>query len=129
MLTYNSCDADGKTANFKKTGITTLTPAGDKIFSYTSFAAKDEDNNSTDPTDPNTTFDDEDKKTDMTLTIATPNAPVVSITPISPNTVSSQNSTLSFSATQTGSYKIVVNGDGSCSAGTVVTDWTGYTNS
>lgn len=126
---YDSCDADGKTAIFKKMSITTLSVTGDKTFSYTNFTAKDADNNTTDPNDPNTTFDNEDRKTDMILTVATPNAPVVTISSISPSVVSSQNATLSFSATQTGSYKVVINGDGSCSAGTVVTDWTGYTNS
>lgn len=129
-LTYNSCDVDGKTAIFKKMGITTLASTGDKIFSYTSFAAKDEDNNSTDPTDLNTTFDDEDKKTDITLTVATPVAPVVTISSLSPTTVSSvsgyDSSTLSFSADKAGTYKVVVNGNGACSAGTIMTDWTAY---
>lgn len=125
-LTYDSCDADGKTAIFKKAGITTLATTGDKTFSYTSFAAKDEDNNTTDPTDANTTFDDEDKKTDTILTVATPNAPVVTLSSVSPSIVSAQSSTVSFSATLSGSYKVVVNGDGACAAGTIVTDWTTY---
>lgn len=128
-LEYNSCEADGKTAVFKKTAITTLASTGDKIFSYASFAAKDEDNNTTDPTDANTTFDDEDKKADVILTIATPNAPVVTILSTNPSTVSAQDATVSFSATQTGSYRVVLNGDGACSAGTVITDWTSYDTS
>lgn len=61
-FTYDSCDIDGKTAIFKKTGITTLSSVWDKIFAYTSFSAKDEDNNYNDPNDANTNFDDEDKK-------------------------------------------------------------------
>lgn len=126
---YDSCDADGKTAIFKKVGITTLSATGDKTFSYSSFTAKDADNNTTDPTDPNTAFDDEDQKTDMILTVATPNAPVTTISSISPSAVSSQDSTLSFSSTQTGSYKVVINGDGACSVGTIVTDWTAYSTS
>lgn len=101
-LAYDSCDVDGKTAIFKKTGITTLASTGDKTFSYTSFAATDEDSNATDPNDANTTFDNEDKKTDLVLTVATPVAPVVTIASITPATVSLvsgfTNSTLSFSA-------------------------------
>jgi len=46
-----SCDTDGKTTTFKKTGITTLAPLGDKIFSSGNFSAKDEDNNSNDSND------------------------------------------------------------------------------
>lgn len=80
----------------------------------------------TDPTDVNTAFDDEDKKTDVILTVATPNAPVVTISSVNPSIVSSQNSTISFSASGTGSYKVVINGDGACSAGMIVTDWTAY---
>lgn len=125
-LTYDSCDADGKTGIFKKVGITTLATTTDKTFTYASFAATDEDTNTTDPTDPNTTFDDEDKKTDVILTVATPNAPVVTISSTTPSTVSAQNSTVSFSASGTGTYKVVINGDGACAAGAVVTDWTSY---
>lgn len=125
-LAYDSCDADGKTAIFKKASITTLATTGDKTLSFTSFAAKDEDNNITDPTDANTTFDDEDKKTDVILTVATPNAPVVTLSSLNPSIVSAQSSTASFSATLSGSYKVVVNGDGACTAGTIVTDWTAY---
>ena len=78
-LIYDSCDPDWKTANFKKIWITTLTDPGDKILSYMDFSAKDEDNNLSEPNDPNGNFDDEDIKSDLTLTIATPVAPAVTL--------------------------------------------------
>ncbi|EKD30047.1 MAG: BNR repeat-containing glycosyl hydrolase [uncultured bacterium (gcode 4)] len=125
-LTYDSCEADGKTAVFKKIGITTLSAVWDKTFAYTDFTAKDENNNLTSPTDPNTTFDDEDKKTDSVLTVANPVAPVVTISGTNPSIVSSQNSTVSFSGDKSGTYKVVINGNGSCSAWIIVTDWSAY---
>ncbi|MDD4151216.1 MAG: hypothetical protein PHR68_01250, partial [Candidatus Gracilibacteria bacterium] len=115
ILTYDSCDSDGKTAIFKKIGITSLSTVGDKILSYTDFYAKDEDNNITDPNDINTTFDDEDKKTNLVLNVASSNAPIITLgTPslskvslISPYNASDIN----FSSTQTGTYTIAL---GSC---------------
>ena len=82
-LLYASCDPDGKTAIFKKTGISTLAPMGDKIFPYTAFSARDENNNLHDPTDGNTTFDDEDRKTSSVLTVVPASAPSVSVVSIS----------------------------------------------
>ena len=65
----------------------------------------------------------------MVVTVATPSAPVVTIASIIPSTVSAQDTTLSFSATGTGTYKVMINGDGNCSAGTIVMDWTSYDTS
>lgn len=78
-LLYMSCEADGKTAVFKKTGITTLASAGDKTFTSSHFIATDENGNTNSPTDANTTFDDEDQKTNLVLTVIPPAAPTVSI--------------------------------------------------
>ncbi len=125
-LIYESCDSDWKTAIFKKTWITTLSSIWDKTFSYTDFYAKDENNNEINPNDSNTNFDNEDRKTNLVLTVVTPNAPNVNISSISPELVSSNDSSLSFSATQTWSYKIVVNWDWICSSWVVVLDWTTY---
>lgn len=126
-LVYNSCDIDGKTAIFKKIGITTLATVWDKIFTYTDFTAKDRDNNTTDPNDPNTTFGSEDLKTNITLTVATPVAPVVTIASTTPTVIGNiGSSTVSFSADKGWTYKVVHNGNGSCSSGTVVTDWMAY---
>jgi len=50
-LVYASCETDGKTAIFKKTGITTLSPLGDKTFSSSSFVVVDEDGNQADVND------------------------------------------------------------------------------
>lgn len=69
---------DGKTGIFKKTGISTLAGLGDKIFPYTSFYARDENSNVMDPNDGFTTFDDEDKKSDLVLTVIAAAAPNVS---------------------------------------------------
>ncbi len=108
-LNYISCDTDWKTAIFKKMRITTLSSAWDKTLSYNDFTAKDEDNNINTPIDANTNFDDEDKKSNLILTITTPNAPIVNISSINQTSVSTQSSTLNFSSTQTGSYKSVIN--------------------
>lgn len=86
------------------------------------------DGNSTDPTDPNTTFGNEDLKTNIILTVATPVAPVVTIASTTPPIIGSAGtSTVAFSADKVGTYKVVLNGNGSCSSGTIVTDWTAYT--
>lgn len=126
VLTYNSCDVDWKTAIFKKIWITTMADVWDKTLAYTDFYAKDEDNNITSPNDTNTTFDDIDKKTNLILTVASPNAPSVTLSSINPNIVSTQDSLVWFSASQSWSYKIVINWDWTCSAWTIITDWSTY---
>ena len=116
-LIYQSCEADGKTAIFKKSGITTLASTGDKTFTYSMFTAKDEDNNMTDPTDPNTLFDDEDKKSNVVLTVIPPSAPTVSIASTSELSIggpSKPSSLITFSATQGREFKVAVGSDGSC---------------
>lgn len=125
-LIYNSCDVDWKTAIFNKVWITTLSDVWDKTLAYTDFYAKDEDNNITDPNDANTSFDDEDKKINLILTVASSSAPVVTISSINPNIVSNQSATTTFSATQTWTYKVVINWDGTCSNWTIITDWSNY---
>ncbi|MDD5213779.1 MAG: lamin tail domain-containing protein [Candidatus Gracilibacteria bacterium] len=111
-LTYDSCDIDGKTAIFKKIGITSLSAVGDKTLSYTDFYAKDEDNNLTDPNDTNTSFGTEDKKTNLVLNIASSNAPVITLGVPSLSKVSTispyNTSDMSFSSNQVGLYKIAL---------------------
>ena len=102
-LSYSSCDADGKTTVFKKTGITTLAALGDKTFAYMAFSAQEENGNQTDPNDANTAFDDEDKKTNLVLTVIAAAAPNVSITSTSQTVIGGPGkpSTLvEFSGTQ-----------------------------
>ncbi len=125
-LSYISCDADWKTWLFKKTWIVSLASIWDKTLTYSDFSAKDADGNYNTPIDPNTTFGNEDKKTNLTISIVAPNAPVLTISSINPSIVSSQDSILNFSATQTWSYKVVLNWDWTCSAWTIISDWTSY---
>jgi hypothetical protein len=102
-LLYVSCEGDGKTTIFKKTGISTLASMGDKIFPYTAFSARDENNNINDPTDGNTTFDDEDRKISSTLTVVPASAPNVSLLSISDTLIggpSKPSTTLNFSGSQ-----------------------------
>lgn len=127
-LLYSSCDVDGKTTIFKKSGISTLASMGDKTFLYTAFSAQDENSNLIDPTDGNTAFDDEDRKTSTTLTVIAAAAPNVSMISTSETIVggpSKLSTTLSFSGSQGGEVKVALGSDGSCAGGTALRDWTG----
>lgn len=125
-LNYVSCNSDGKTAIFKKTWITTLASLGSYTFDYTLFSAKDEDNNVIDPNDPNTTFDNEDKKTSISLSVVSAWAPVLSKTIPSnlfvwPNQTSSS---FNVSSDKDWQYSVAVWSDWSCNWGTTIIPWT-----
>lgn len=132
-LTYNSCDADGKTAYFVKNNIQTTVSTGDKTFWSWSFIATDENSNTNMPNDPNTTFDVDDKLTNITLTVNPATYPVVTISNVSdtniwPSEPATPDSIITFSGDQTGDYKVVINWNWSCSAGTIPLgyDWWSY---
>jgi len=132
-LTYNSCDVDWKTAIFKKTWIQTTESSWDKSFDYALFSATDEDWNTVLPNDVNTSFDDEDFKTSIVLTVSEPNVPVVVISDLSdnyiwPNEVNSPNSQITFSWNQDWEYKLVANWNWTCSEWLIIKDWTSYSN-
>lgn len=127
-LNYISCESDWKTAIFKKSWITNLSSPWDQIFTYSDFSAKDVDNNYNSPNDSNTIFSNEDKKSNITLSIITVDSPIVTISSINPNLVSNQSSTITFSSTQTWSFKIVANWDWYCSSWDILIDWTDYNN-
>ncbi|MCK9272252.1 lamin tail domain-containing protein [Candidatus Gracilibacteria bacterium] len=127
-LSYNSCDVDGKTAIFKRTGITTTASLATYNFDYTFFTATDENANVNTPTDTNTTFDDEDKKTVFPLTVISSGAPGVSNLGITDDYIggpSETSATFTFSGSQDGEYKVSLGSDGSCNGGTTLQDWTG----
>ncbi len=112
-LIYDSCDNDWKTAIFKKTWITTLASVWDKTFTPSMFTAVDEDGNiSNDPAKANATFDIIEKTGNYVLNVATPNAPVITLetptlTKVS-NILPYNSSNISFSSTQTWTYKIAL---------------------
>lgn len=126
-LTYDSCEWDGKTTIFKKIWITTTSSLGTYNFNYSHFTATDENSNVNTPTDANTTFDDEDKKTDFPLTIISAGAPGVSNLGITDDYIwwpSETSTTFSFSGSQDGEYKVALWSDGSCNGWTTLLDWT-----
>ena len=123
-LSYVSCGSDGKTALFKKTGITTTADLGDKTIDSDTVLAKDVDGNKNDPSDPY--FSKEDKKAPYVLTIVPPAAPTVVIGSVSNLFVggpSKQTATVSFSGSQTGETKVTIGGDGNCASGAILQDW------
>lgn len=126
-LTYDSCEWDWLTAIFKKTWISTLANVWDKVFSYTDFSATDEDGNTIDPNDANTTFDDEDKKTNLTISVVAADAPSVTNEWLTDDYIGwmwETSTDISFSATQDWDSKVAI---GSCEW-TIIQDWTTYTN-
>lgn len=127
-LTYDSCDVDGKTTIFKKTWITTTASLSTYNFDYTFFTATDENSNVNTPSDPNTTFDDEDKKTIFPLTVISSGAPGVSNLWVTDNYIgwpSETSATFSFSGSQDWEYKVALWSDWSCNWWTTLQDWTG----
>lgn len=126
-LNYVSCDSDWKTAIFKKVWITTLAALWSYTFSYSNFSAKDEDNNLNDPTDPNTTFDSEDKLTNISLSVVSAWAPVISKTSPSEPYIwpNKSNSSFDVSSDKDWQYAISIWSDWSCNWGTSIVPWTG----
>jgi hypothetical protein len=128
VLSFVSCEADGKTAIFKKTGITTDAALGSYSFDPSTFQIVDEDGNSFLLNDPNTSFDDVDKKTSITLSVVAAAAPNVSLNSVTSYFIGGPeqlSSTLNFSANQNGEYKSILGTDGTCASGTIIQDWTG----
>lgn len=128
VLSFVSCEADGKTAIFKKTGITTDAALGSYSFDPSTFQIVDEDGNSFLLNDPNTSFDDVDKKTSITLSVVAAAAPSVSLNSVDSYFVwgpEKLSATLNLSANQNGEYKSIVWTDGTCASGTIIQDWTG----
>ena len=125
-LSFENCESDNTTAVFKKKWITTISPLGTYDFTYDLFYAKDEDNNSIDPNDPNTTFDDEDKKTPISLSVVSAGSPVVSKTTPSSYFVWPNRTTTSFnvSSDKDWEYSIALWSDWSCAWWTTITPWT-----
>lgn len=127
VLSYFSCEPNGHTAIFKKTWITTDAPLSTYSFAPTSFQIIDEHLNSFLLDDPNTTFDDRDKKSPVNLTIVPASAPNVQIQGISSLFVwwpTKQTLDFQILANQNGEYKIIQGADWVCSAWNVITDWT-----
>lgn len=128
-LTYTSCQGDGKTAVFKKNNISTFATTGTKTFTASTFVvATDEDGNRNMPNDPNTTFDADDRASDLSLVVAPASAPTLTLVSLSESRIggSTKPSTLlTFSANQSGEIKVSFGSDGSCVGGTTLLDWTG----
>lgn len=129
-LTYisDSCEADWKTAVFKKTWIQTTSSVWDKTFTYDLFSATDEDWNSIMPNDSNTSFDDEDKKDSIVLTITEPNAPNVTINWITdnytwPNEIWAPVNQLSFTSDQSWTYDVRINWNWTCTTWVSIDNW------
>jgi hypothetical protein len=129
-LSYVSCDSDWNTAIFKKIWITTNSSLWDYIFDVSKFSATDSDWNVNTPNDSNTTFDDEDKKSSITLTIVPSLTPVISLLSLSDSLIwwpEKLSSTLQVSSTSSWSIKAVVWWNSSCTNWTVIEDWSLYT--
>jgi hypothetical protein len=125
-LSFVSCSS--LVATYKKSGITTLVPTGTLSFVYWDFSATDENGHVNKPNDSSTSFDNEDKKDNLNLAIASAGTPVVSAT-LNDNYIwSSLNNSaqFSFSWEQNWSIKINLWGNGVCESGTVLKDWTSW---
>jgi hypothetical protein len=68
VLTFDSCTSN--VATYKKSGISTLILPTKVTFTYSDFSFTDESGNVNKPNDTLTSFDDEDKKTNLNLEIA-----------------------------------------------------------
>lgn len=120
-LNYTSCDADGKTAIFKKTWITTLASIWLKSFWPSNFTATDENANVRDYTD--SKFNSVDRTTNLDLSVESAAAPTVTISSVTDSYIWSsleQTSTISFSADKSWTWKVIVWTDNTCSAWTVI---------
>ena len=128
-LTYNSCDVDWKTAIFKKSGISTLESIWDKIFSYTDFSATDENWNTISPNDSNTTFDNEDRKTNLTISVVAADAPDLTNISLSDNYIwwSWETTTeITFSWSQNWTAKVALDLCEQTDINKIFQDWTTY---
>ncbi|MEF2175778.1 MAG: lamin tail domain-containing protein, partial [Candidatus Absconditabacteria bacterium] len=127
-LLYDSCEGDGLTAVFRKTGVTTTASLGEKQFLPTHFNATDEDGNSSDYLD--SRFNSDDRQTALVFNISSPGAPQVTLINVSDYYIGGPGditSIIDFSGSQSGFSKVVLDSDETCSIGTVLSDWTVYT--
>lgn len=127
-LSYISCEADEKTALFKKTGITTSVDLGDYTFVKEYFTAIDIDGNQNDASD--TRFWNEDKKTSITLKVVESLTPVIDFVSLSESLIwwpEKQMALLTVSSSFSGSIKAVVWWDTSCESGVELLAWENYT--
>ncbi len=125
-LSFISCEWDGVTALFRTPELT-VDVVGNYDFSPNMFHIVDADGNSFLLNDPDTPFDDIDKKTSFTLGVTVADAPVVEILNVDHLFVwgpEKQNSMFQVSANQSWEYKVIVGLDGACETGTLVSDWT-----
>jgi hypothetical protein len=127
-LVFDSCLESGNEAIYKKSGITTLKEVWQVTFSYNHFSALDEDNNQNLANDNNTTFDNEDKKDNLSLEITSAWVPDVTLS-VNDNYIWSpleSSTSISYSATQSWSVKVTLWGNWTCDAWTIIQDWTSY---
>lgn len=125
-LSFVSCVSN--TAIFKKSSIATLVLPKTVNFTYNDFAVIDESANSNLPNDDLTSFDNEDKKTNLILEVVSAGVPNVTLNILDDNIWWATNltSSISFSWNQNWDYKIILGNDWSCASWTVLKDWTPY---
>lgn len=123
-LSYQSCDADWKTAIFKKTWITTNSSVWTYNFTSSSFSATDVDWNINDVND--VRFWAEDKKTTLSLNVVVASAPQVTLISLNNQLIwwpEKTSYTLSFSWNQIWEYKVALWSDWSCGWWTDLSSW------
>ncbi len=129
-LIYDSCENDGKTALFKKSGITTLAPLWTKVFNYTNFSFSDEDGNSIDPSDSN--FIESWETDSLSITVESPGAPEITNLWIVDDYIGGpwqDSTTLSFSANQSGTSKVALDSCSQLDSNKIFEDSTSYSGS
>jgi len=123
-LIYDSCASD--IATYKRTAITTMETPVTITFDYSDFSVTDESWNTNNPNDPQTTFDDEDKKISISLDILSAWIPNVTLN-LDDNyiwSITNNISNLIYSADQNWEYKLALGSDANCVWWTILTDWT-----
>lgn len=126
-LSYISCEWDGKTAVFKKTGITTSVELGNYIFTKDHFTAVDIDGNQNNSSD--TRFWNEDKTVSILLKVVESLTPVIDFVSLSEFLIwwpEKLSTLLTVSSSSSGSIKAMVWWDSSCQSGTQISDWENY---
>jgi len=126
-LSFVSCNSN--IAIYKKSQITTLSAIKGNSFTFSDFSAIDEDWHTMLPNDPNTLFDNEDKKTSLFLDVVSPWTPIVNInTNIDTYIWWANNLTTNITLTwsQNWQLKIIKWSDSTCVAWNILRDWTPY---
>lgn len=108
-----SCAADGITATYQSSPVTTFVGAGPKTVAITAmdsagyFQASD------------SIFSSDDLVSSTTVTVNSPTAPVVTISSVSPNLLrAGQTASVTWQSTQTGSYRVYAGANAACGSGT-----------